>query len=330
MSRAERPHFLHGVLVVDKPSGPTSHDVVVRVRELVRPSRVGHTGTLDPMATGILVLCVGSATRLASRLTGGVKEYTGLITLGASTSTYDADGDVVQRRPTEGLDVQRIRLAAATLEGDLLQTPPPWSAKKIDGKRAYDIARAGETPALAPCRVRVDRFEILWQEGDRCAFHVKCSRGTYVRSLAHDLGSRLGSGAHLASLRRERNGNFGPADTHSLSDLEAAAREGRLREIMIGMESLDLGLPSVSLTSEGEKAAAAGRLLSADLLEAGSVMPEAGEVRLVSSEGRLLGIAEAVLVPARSLQPRTMLSERGSGIGDGGRRGRSFSRESNP
>jgi tRNA pseudouridine55 synthase len=301
---------LHGIVVVDKPRGPTSHDVVERVRRHVRPSRAGHTGTLDPMATGVLVVCVGAATRLSRFLSAGDKEYTGVIAFGARTDTFDAEGTVLEVRSTEGLTLESVVAKAAVLTGAIRQVPPPWSAKKVGGRRAYDLARAGAPRQLASCEVSVDAFEIHDLARDRCAFRIVCSRGTYVRSLIDDLGSGVGCGAHLESLRRVRNGPFTADDAVGIESLEEVAGRGAAAEMVRPIESLELGLPPARLTEKGARYAAAGRLVP---LEEAEWLPS-GEprvmVRLLSPAGRLVALAEVVPGDPGGLQPRVVISGR--------------------
>ncbi len=292
---------------MDKPHGPTSHDVVAAVRRWVRPSRAGHTGTLDPAATGVLPVCIGAATRLSRFLARGPKEYTGRIVLGIVTDTYDSEGTVVAMRPASGITLRAARRAAAGLTGDLMQVPPPWSAKRIAGRRSYDLAREGRETPLAPCAVRVERFELDGMEGESVTFLVECSPGTYVRSLAHALGASLGCGAHLAELRRVRSGPFTAEKARSLDGVEEAARRGTLHEILVPLEDLDLGLETARLTQAGVESALAGRRISLqDILPPapGSSSP----LRLLDEEGRLLGVAERLGPPPMGLQPRVILA----------------------
>jgi len=292
-----------GLLVVDKPAGPTSHDIVARVRAFVRPSRVGHTGTLDPFATGVLALCIGTATRLARFVGEGSKEYTGEIALCTETDTYDAAGRVTFESPDAPSQGAVIAVASA-LTGEITQVPPPWSAKKVAGERAYTLARRGEKPELSPCRVRVESFEILAYRDRRASFKVVCSGGTYVRSLAFDLGRALGCGAHLASLRRTRNGTFREADSHSMPTIEAASRAGGLDRLIRPLQTLDLGLPSVTLTEAAERLAVAGRVVPAQELAGGRSLPDGDLVKMVAADGVLVGIGEFT---APGLHPRVVL-----------------------
>lgn len=212
---------MDGVLVIDKPAGMTSHDVVARVRGITGERSVGHLGTLDPIATGVLPLVLGRFTRLAQFYNNSEKIYEGSIRLGFATDTYDAEGEAVgpSKKFTGTLD--DVRYAAAKFVGNIQQLPPPFSAKKIAGVPAYKIARKKRDVELKPVEVQVRKFDVLDLQGDQARFKVEVSSGTYVRSLAHDLGRELGIGAHLAELRRLRSAEFNVEEAASLAELEA-------------------------------------------------------------------------------------------------------------
>ena len=218
---------LTGVLLVDKPGGMTSHDVVARVRRALGTRKVGHAGTLDPMATGLLLLGVGSSTRLLTYLVGLGKRYATTIRLGVSTATDDADGEVTASRDAGGVPRSRIDEEVAALTGELAQVPSAYSAVKVQGRRAYDRARAGEEVELAPRAVTVTRFELLAERRAASVVDldavIECSSGTYVRALARDLGAALGVGGHLTALRREAIGPFEVRDAVALDAVTSAA-----------------------------------------------------------------------------------------------------------
>ncbi len=227
MSRgAGEPPPRGGLVVVDKPAGLTSHDVVARIRRLAATRRVGHAGTLDPMATGVLLVGVGRATRLLGHLALHDKDYLATARLGQRTSTDDAEGEIVGSRAAAGVGVAAVRAAAGGFLGEIEQRPPAVSAIKVDGRRAYARVRAGEDVVLASRRVRVTRFDVLdvRSHGDvlDVDLAVTCSSGTYVRALARDLGDALGVGGHLTALRRTRIGAFGIGGARTLPQLEAA------------------------------------------------------------------------------------------------------------
>jgi tRNA pseudouridine55 synthase len=216
------PPTADGLLLVDKPAGVSSHDVVGAARRAVREKRIGHAGTLDPFATGLLVLLVGRATRLLPHLPGDPKVYDAVIRFGAETDTEDLHGAVVREAPLPRRDALQAALPAFV--GPLEQVPPAYSAKRVDGRRAYAMARAGEAVELAPVSIRVDRWDVLdlALDGDRvreATVRITCGGGTYVRSLARDLARAVQSAAHLVALRRVRSGPFDVADAHSLEDL---------------------------------------------------------------------------------------------------------------
>jgi tRNA pseudouridine55 synthase len=202
---------LDGALLIDKPAGPTSHDVVDAIRRRFSLKKAGHCGTLDPNATGLLVLVLGRATKLADKLMSADKVYAGTIKLGESTDSYDADGAIVSIRPVPPLTLDQLNAAAATFVGDLLQTPPMVSAVKVGGVPLYKLARKGLEVERKPRLVHVYSFGFSEYHQPIGAFRVACTKGTYVRSLAHELGQHLGCGAHLASLRRTEAGKFSVA-----------------------------------------------------------------------------------------------------------------------
>jgi tRNA pseudouridine55 synthase len=210
---------MNGVLVIDKPAGLTSHDVVNRVRRILGQRAVGHLGTLDPMATGILPLVIGRLTRLAQFYTASEKTYEGTIRFGFSTDTYDGEGDPTCDPQEVHLNEEKIEAAAARFRGEIEQMPPPFSAKKIHGIPAYKLARKDKNVPLKPVRVEIRELEILQLEAARVRFRARVASGTYMRSLAHDLGQALGCGAHLESLRRTAVAEFTLADAHTLEEL---------------------------------------------------------------------------------------------------------------
>ena len=213
--------------MIDKPGGITSHDVVYRLRRITGEKSIGHLGTLDPMATGVLPLMMGKFTRLAQFFSTAEKSYAGAIRFGFATDTYDADGapsgpDRWEEFANE-VSLERVRGAAARFHGEMQQMPPPFSAKKIAGQPAYKLVRAGKPVELKPAMVRIGAFAIESMEGAEAVFRMEISAGGYVRSVAHELGQALGCGAHLSRLRRTRAGRFTLADAHTLEEIEALA-----------------------------------------------------------------------------------------------------------
>jgi tRNA pseudouridine55 synthase len=249
---------LDGILLVDKPQGWTSHDVVAKVRRITGQRRIGHTGTLDPMATGLLVLCLGNATRLVEFLTGHDKRYTGTVTLGRTTTTDDAEGETLAEFQTPTLNQPQVDAVAARFQGEQGQTPPAYSALKVAGRRAYALARAGEAPQLPARRVTIHAFESRLAGPATIAVDVTCSSGTYIRSLARDVAVALGSGGHLSALRRERVGPFSLGDAMSLESIEAATAAAELEALLIPADEGICGMDAAIIEASAALAVANG------------------------------------------------------------------------
>jgi tRNA pseudouridine55 synthase len=300
---------MDGLLIVDKPSGPTSHDVVARLRRVLRERRIGHTGTLDPLATGVLPLVVGRATRLARFLNASDKAYDAVIALGCATDTGDRLGTPIARAtsgeaPAIGRDA--IERALDGFRGTYLQQPPVYSAKKIGGRRSYALARAGsvsksvpESVPLRPQSVTVHRLELIAVEGNLVTLGLDCSAGFYVRSLAHDLGERLATGAHLAELRRTRSGEY---TVDEAMPLDTAERDpGAAAERLIPLSQMLRRLPVVELTADGVRRARHGqdvgpadseKGVGSRFLTASAKTTPDPFFRLLDPAGELVGIAE--------------------------------------
>ncbi|HYZ88905.1 MAG TPA: tRNA pseudouridine(55) synthase TruB [Myxococcales bacterium] len=286
-----------GVVVVNKPSGPTSFDVVRRVKGLFKVKRVGHTGTLDPTATGVLPICVGAATKVAGFIAEGEKEYEATVRFGQITDTQDAAGRVLETRPVDGLSEDRIREALRSFVGLIEQTPPMYSARKIEGKRLYELARAGEEVERTPRAVNVDEARLTFFQPPDCGIFVRCSKGTYLRTLAHDLGMRLGCGAHLRDLRRVRVGPFGIDESVGLDELMAAAKEGR-EALTRHLKPLDRALSDLAelrMDPQLSRRVAHGHTPGpADLSRLRAPpYPRGRRVRLVDPTGQVLAVAES-------------------------------------
>ena len=209
---------MDNVLIIDKPAGMTSHDVVDAVRRKLKVKRVGHCGTLDPMATGVLVLVMNKATKLSAELSADDKEYLCSISIGITTDTHDATGKLISQKGVDALDTKTIRDAILSFRGKLKQVPPMLSAKHHKGERLYNLARKGITVKRDPVDVEIKDIEVLNIKDNEAAFRLVCSKGTYVRTLCHDIGERLGCGAHMKSLRRIRSGSFHIKDAVSLGE----------------------------------------------------------------------------------------------------------------
>ena len=242
-----------GILNVDKPEGITSFQVVARVRKLSAVKKVGHAGTLDPLATGVLLVCLGQATRVSEYLMELPKTYRGSVRLGVATDTFDATGATTFERDAGDVDETKLKEALETLERREEQTPPSYSAIKVGGTPAYRLARAGRPVSLRPRKANIERIELLSFEPPLVELEIRCGKGTYIRSLADDLGRLLGCGAHLAALRRTAVGLFNVDDAFSINRLETAFKDGSWQELLL---PLDYGLghfPAVYLEMEAEK-----------------------------------------------------------------------------
>lgn len=284
---------MFGAIVIDKPAGWTSHDVVARMRRLAATRRIGHLGTLDPLATGVLPLLIGPATRLARFFGEEEKIYEGVIRFGFSTSTYDAEGEATSEEKPYTVDVGALEdLIAQRFLGEIEQVPPAVSAKKIGGTPAYKLARQNKPVDLKPVTVIIHEFRILDAEGDRLRVRVRCGPGTYVRSLAHDLGAAVGAGAHLASLRRHTSGSFTLEQAISLEDAAVLSAEGRLRERLVPAAQLLPEIPTEIVDLTTIRNIREGRDFNASpFLETGN----STRLKAVSREGELIAIGERKL-----------------------------------
>lgn len=297
-----------GFLVVDKPVGWTSHDVVDAARRWLRVRRIGHLGTLDPLATGVLPLAVREATRLAPFLPEGQKVYVGTIRLGVATDSYDAEGRVTASHDGPLPDEARVREALAGFVGEIDQLPPMFSSVKKDGEPLYKRARRGEEVEREPRRVRIHAIRVHHYAPPEVGIEVACAPGTYVRTLAHDLGRVLGCGAHLSGLRRTRSGVFGLEAAETPETFERLAEEGRLEERLIPPQEA-LGLPVVELDAiQARRIAHGGDLPAADArgpFERGEPPRPGDRLAGVAPTGRLQAVLE--LRPDRRLHPLRVL-----------------------
>ena len=250
---------MNGVLVIDKPLGLTSHDVVNRIRRILGERSVGHLGTLDPSATGVLPLVLGSLTRLAQFYTHSEKTYEGTIRFGFATDTFDADGEPTTPVQDVHLGLEEVRALAAQFRGTIEQHPPPFSAKKIAGVPAYKLARKKLQVPLKAVTVEMKKLEILCVHGNQGSFRAHVGSGTYMRSLAHDMGQKLGCGAHLANLRRTAAAEFVLEDSHRLEEVELAARQGTAADLFVHPRKLLPGMPCVTVNDENASLIRCGR-----------------------------------------------------------------------
>jgi tRNA pseudouridine55 synthase len=308
---------MDGVLIIDKPGGLTSHDVVAVARRALRESRIGHTGTLDPLATGVLPLAIGRATRLVRFLIASDKDYLATIRFGATTDSYDADGEETSRTDRHP-DRSAVDDALGGLRGRYEQLPPPFSAKKIGGRRAYDLARRHEDVTLTPVPVDVTRADLLAFDGWSAQVAVTCSAGFYVRRFAHSLGQEVGTGAFLEALQRTRSGQFSLDEAMGLDDLTSdrevpTARDGSreaVLEWLIPLPDLLTDFPSVIVTDEGRVWVGHGRELDPRVFAPDPRSPAPGAsgwTRVFDEHGHLLAVATAGHSPG-SLHPAVVLN----------------------
>ncbi len=278
---------MNGILLIDKPAGMTSHDVVDRVRKAAGMRRVGHTGTLDPAATGLLILCLGTATRLSEHFTALGKTYEGTMRLGLTTSSYDLEGEILSEASVPALDVDAIQSRCSQFTGDLEQIPPMVSAVRIGGERLYKKARKGEVVERPPRSVHVESFDVISYEAPDALVRVVCSSGTYVRSLCHDVGAAIGCGAALATLRRLAVGRHHVEQATTLDCLESPEHVAERLLPMGSALDLPVGIldPSAMATLTN-----GGGLTSADLLEGCPVV--SGWLQVKDEEGTLLALAQ--------------------------------------
>jgi tRNA pseudouridine55 synthase len=298
---------MDGVLVVDKPQGLTSHDVVAVARRCLKESRIGHTGTLDPLATGVLPLACGRATRLARFFSSSDKQYDAVIRFGVTTDSYDVTGTETSRSekvPTR----EAVDAVMRSLVGDHLQVPPVFSAKKVAGQRAYAMARRAEAVELQPVPVQLKTADLLEFTGESARIALSCSAGFYVRSFAHTLGEQVGTGACLEALRRTRSGPFGLSEAVTLDDLQRDPASGAGRAVPL--DRLLLDLPGARLTGEGRTRVSHGQDVDdAHLRPEDSACFQAGPaqwVRLLDEGGHLVALARAASTVTPARRPRAL------------------------
>jgi tRNA pseudouridine55 synthase len=286
---------MNGVLIIDKPSGFTSHDVVARVRRILGQRAVGHLGTLDPLATGVLPLVIGNMTRLAQFYLASEKSYEGVIRFGFATHTYDAEGETVGEPQEPVLAIEQVRTLAGKFLGMIEQTPPPFSAKKINGVPSYKLARKKKEVPLKAVSVEIKQFDISKLEDSRAHFAARVASGTYLRSIAHEMGQLAGCGAHLESLRRTAVAEFQLDNAHTLAELETAVRgrevpsgEQNLADMFVHPRKLLPTLPSV--TADDEAASKIRHGMPVNLAE----FSRAHEVKVFSGQRDLIAIASRV------------------------------------
>ncbi len=270
---------MNGVILVDKPQDWTSHDVVAKLRGILHERRIGHSGTLDPLATGLLVVFVGRATRAVEFAEADSKEYIAGLRLGLSTDTQDITGNVIARSDKLP-DESTVREAVGRFVGDIWQIPPMYSAVKLGGKKLYELARRGQSVERAPRRIRVYSIEHEGRDGEDYILKINCSKGTYVRTLCSDIGDALGCGACMSSLRRISAGAFTVDNAHSLEAIEAAAREDRLSDILLPADTLFADHPELKVGQNTAKRLKNGNIIN--------ISAEDGDYRVYSDSGEFL------------------------------------------
>ena len=296
-NRFDLKNAISGVLVVDKPVGLTSHDVVQVVRKGTNIRRAGHTGTLDPRASGVLVILIGPAVRLSEYVSASDKRYQAVVRLGATTDTYDADGRVLSTSPVDKITESQFETALEEFVGEIEQVPPPYSAIKIKGRKAYEMAREGEEVDMQPRKIHVYSLELLEWAPPEAVIDVYCSSGTYVRSLAHDMGEKLGCGAHLIGLRRTKSGRFTLRDAVPLRKLRDAFEDGSWYQYLIPAAEALSDWPSIELDQDQVDAIRHGhRIQNVDGLQAEMA-------RGISEQGELVALLEFV-PEANEWQPK--------------------------
>lgn len=280
----------HGMINVYKEKGFTSHDVVAKLRGICKQKKIGHTGTLDPDAVGVLPVCLGCATRLCDMLTEKDKEYVAVLRLGVTTDTQDITGKVLaEKEVTES--VEKVREVISSFEGEQLQIPPMYSALKVNGKKLYELAREGKEIERKARPIVVHEIEILSENMPEFTIRIKCSKGTYIRTICHDIGQKLSCGGAMVSLKRTKVGNFGIEDSYTLSRIEDMAKEGRLCEILLPVEKVFEKLPEIRVKEETMKALLNGnQLRREDFLSLSGEALKAEEVRVYGSDGRFYGV----------------------------------------
>lgn len=302
---------MNAVVIIDKPAGLTSHDVVNRVRRILGERSVGHLGTLDPLATGVLPLVVGNLTRLAQFYTESEKSYEGTIRFGFATDTYDAEGEPVGGPQPVQTSLTQLRELAGRFRGHIKQLPPPFSAKKIHGIPAYKLARKKKEVTLEPVEVEIKEFEITSFDGECAGFQARVASGTYMRSVAHDMGALAGCGAHLASLRRTGVAEFQIADAHTLEELEAATAEGNCDDLFVHPRNLLPAMPSITANDEVAAMIRSGRAVN---------LPEfsrAKQVKVFYGQSELIAIATRVA--GTLFHPKIVLAGAAVPLGSGPR-----------
>lgn len=290
-----------GILIINKPTGFTSHDVIQRVRRILGIKKVGHSGTLDPLATGVLVVCFGRATRLIEYIVAGEKQYRATLKLGETTDTFDSDGQIIDTADASGVTEIQLRQNLAEFVGTIQQIPPQYSAIKQDGTPLYKLARQGNPVTPPPRTVHISNIDLLAFEPPFATIHVTCGAGTYIRSLAHDVGNQLNVGAHLTKLVRVANGAWQLSEAITLEDLTQAVNAGKLSSVCKPLEAGVTHLPHIYLSAEQKQAIIVGQRI------AGDPFPPADTIAAMDNTGKLIAILASMedhqLKPKKVFQP---------------------------
>lgn len=279
----------HGIINVYKEKGFTSHDVVAKLRGICKQKKIGHTGTLDPDAVGVLPVCLGSATKLCDMLTDKDKEYVAILKLGIVTDTQDGSGKVLEEKEVN-LSEEQVREAVYSFLGEYQQVPPMYSALKVNGKKLYELAREGKEVERKAREVVIHELEILKEAMPEFTLRVRCSKGTYIRTLCHDIGQKLGCGGIMASLERTRSGRFEAKRAHTLSEIQNFADEGKLEELIVPIEKVFEDYPVITVKETALKALENGNQLGIKEINCGDTVQGGQEVRIYSHNGKFYGI----------------------------------------
>lgn len=282
--------MIHGIINVYKEKGFTSHDVVAKLRGIVGQKKIGHTGTLDPDATGVLPVCLGKATKLCDLLTDKNKTYEAVLLLGKTTDTQDITGEVLEEKSTEALTEEKVREAIEGFIGDYEQIPPMYSALKVNGKKLYELAREGKVIERKARPVKILDIQILEIDLPKVRMEVSCSKGTYIRTLCHDIGEKLGCGGCMESLMRTRVSTFRIEDAKTLDEIETLKQEGKLAELLVPIDAMFPSYPKIMVKDDWKAFAKNGNPLDLKMLKEACGQNEETQVRLYDESGKFIAI----------------------------------------
>lgn len=282
--------MIHGIINVYKEKGFTSHDVVAKLRGIVGQKKIGHTGTLDPDATGVLPVCLGKATKLCDLLTDKDKTYEAVMLLGKTTDTQDITGAILEERSTESLTEEKVREAIESFIGDYDQIPPMYSALKVNGKKLYELAREGKVVERKARPVKILDIRIIEMDLPRVRMEVSCSKGTYIRTLCHDIGEKLGCGGCMESLIRTRVSAFQIKDAKTLAEIETLKQEGMLEKILVPIDEMFPSYPKITVKDDWKAFAKNGNPLELKILKEADGQNEENQVRLYDEAGKFIAI----------------------------------------